>query len=53
MKFNEVIEKFQFVKFKDKFWFVQFVIVIDGEGLIEGFGWLLDNIKKMFKYGGK
>ena len=53
MKPHEVTDKLQLTKLKDKLWFVQPAIAIEGEGLTEGFGWLSDNIKKMPKYGGK
>lgn len=48
-----ITEKLQLSKLKDRPWFVQPAIAIEGEGLPEGFGWLSDNIKKSPRYTGK
>ncbi|KAK3369836.1 ADP-ribosylation factor family-domain-containing protein [Podospora didyma] len=49
MKPLEVTEKLQLSKLKDKVWYVQPSIATTGEGLLEGFDWVSDNIKKMAK----
>lgn len=48
-----ITERLELSKLRERPWFVQPAIAIEGEGLTEGFGWLSDNIKKMPKYGGK
>ncbi len=48
-----ITQKLELSKLKDRLWFVQPAVAIEGSGLTEGFGWLSDNIKKMPKYGGK
>ncbi|AEO63702.1 cfc10bd9-f837-476f-8c1c-80c904c90bc2 [Thermothielavioides terrestris] len=48
-----ITEKLELSKLKDRPWFVQPAIAIEGEGLPEGFGWLSDNIKKSPRYTGK
>ncbi|KAL2016660.1 hypothetical protein VTK56DRAFT_3204 [Thermocarpiscus australiensis] len=50
---QQITEKLELSKLKDRVWFVQPAIATASEGLTEGFGWLSDNIKKMPKYGGK
>jgi len=48
-----ITQRLDLSKLKERPWFVQPAVAIEGSGLTEGFGWLSDNIKKMPKYGGK
>ncbi|KAK3326876.1 ADP-ribosylation factor family-domain-containing protein [Apodospora peruviana] len=49
MKPQEVIEKLQLSKIKDKVWFVQPTIATEGDGLQQAFQWLSDNTKEKGK----
>ncbi|KAK0717411.1 ADP-ribosylation factor family-domain-containing protein [Lasiosphaeria miniovina] len=53
MKPLEVTEKLQLAKLKDKLWYVQPSVAVNGDGLAEGFDWLSRSLKNMPKTGGK
>ncbi len=50
---TEVTDKLQLHKIRQRQWFVQGTCAINGDGLVEGFTWLADTIKKQRRGGGR
>ena len=43
---SEITDKFELAKLRHRQWFVQGTCGVNGDGLVEGFTWLADAIKK-------